>query len=828
MPLAHDARYALRQLRKKPGFTVVVLTTLGLCIGANTAIYSVLDAVMFRALPYPEPERLAMVVTANTDHGREDTDFSQTGALFEAVRDGAPGLNSAAYASPSGANFIGPGPSVRRPAYVQQQRVSAGYFAVLGVPPLIGREFSRKEDVPDGPPLAVLSYEFWQRTLRGDKSIVGNTIKLRGDLYTVIGILPRGFRGPSEPSISDAGRIPIDLWTPLQPSTHGEGSGSNYGVVARLKPGVSWPEATGQLQALSHALVQMPGFPRDAPEFEERIVPLQSGLTRDVRTQLYLTWAAVLAVLLIGCVNVAGLLLARSAARAPEIATRLALGGSRAAIVRQLLVESVVLGLGGCGAGLLIGAFAVDWLKGLGAVNFEIAQPIELDWRVMAAMFGIALLTSILFGLFPAIQTSRLDIRSILMEAGRGMAGGRRNWPRYVLVAGEVALSLVLLIGAGLLVRTLTYFHSLSPGFDTRNLIVAESSLLDARYQKRDDIVDLFHRGLERIRAIPGVKLAAATLTLPYERPLNDGYKQIDGFTGEPARGSMSEMVYVTPGYFETLSMPLMQGRTFRESDTAQSSKVAVVSQSFARAAYRNGGVAIGSRLRIENNEYEIVGVVGDVEQHSGLGPNRGPISLEPTVYLPMAQTSSGFLYIIHRWHAPKWVVRTSASAARMQPKIQEAIAGADPELPISFKAMNEISGAFLQEQRYMAALFSMLAALALALAAIGLYGLISNLVAQRTYEIGIRMALGASARQTIAGVMKPGVILALIGIGAGAVLARATVRLLDSLIWGIQPTDPVTFAVTAAVLLGVAAVASLVPAMRILRLDAARTLRNQ
>jgi predicted permease len=817
MPLAADARYAVRQLRRNPGFTFVVLATLCLCIGANTAIYSVLDAVVLRPLPYPEPDRLAMVVTANLRQGGEETDFSQTGALFEAVRDGAPGLESAAYASQTGVNFIGPGLAVRRPAYVQQQRVSAGFFRVLGVSPLIGREFSRKEDVPDGPPIAVLSYEFWQRALRGDRGIAGNTIKLRGTLYTVIGILPRGFRGPSEPSLADPTRLPVDLWTPLQPSPTGEGSGSNYGVVARLKPGVSWPEATGQLQALSHGLMQMPGFPHDSDsaEFEERIVPLQSALTRDVRGGLYVTWAAVLAVLLIGCVNVAGLLLARSPARSREIATRLALGGSRAAIVRQLLIESLVLALGGCAAGLLPGAFAVDWLKGLGAVNFEIVQPIELDWRVMAAMFGIALLTSLVFGLFPAIQTSRMDIRSVLMEAGRGVAGGSRNWPRYVLVAGEVALSLVLLIGAGLLVRTLTYFYGLSPGFDTRNLVVAESSLLDARYEKRDSIVALFHRGLEGIRAIPGVKSAAAALTLPYERPLNDGYKQLDGFTGEPPRGGMSEMVYVTPGYFETLLMPLLQGRTFRESDTPQSNKVAVVSQTFARTVFGRAGAALGHRLRIENNDCEIIGVVGDVEQHSGLGGRQGPISVDPTVYLLMAQSPNGFLYVVHRWFSPKWVVRTSASPARVEPKIQEAIAAVDPELPISrFKTMDELSGVFLQEQRYMAALFSMMAALALALAAIGLYGLISSMIAQRTYELGIRIALGATARQ--------------IGIAAGAALARATVRLLESMIWGIRPTDPFTFCCTAGVLLAVAAVASLVPALRILWLDPARTLHNQ
>jgi predicted permease len=825
MGLANDLRFAVRQLRNQPALTAVVVATLGLCIGANTAIYSVLDAVLLRPLPYPEPDRLALVITANPLHDGGDPMDSQTGSLFKDVRSTAIGLDTAASAGQGGVNFVDNGHA----SFVQQQRVSAGYFRVLGIAPWMGREFTPAEDVPNGPPLAILSYEFWQRVVHGDQGIVGRTIKLRGEPYRVIGVMPRGFRSPSQSSVSDPLKPPVDLWTPLRPTIDGEGAGTNYHVIARLKPGVSWPEASGQLQELSRELMQMPNFPKDRPIFEERIVPLQSGLTHDVRRELYVTWAAVLVVLLIGCVNIAGLLMARAPARAREIATRLALGGGRSVIVRQLLIESLILSLGGCGAGLLIGGFAVDWFKRLGAANFEVAQLIQLDLRVMAVMFVVAMATSVMFGLVPAIQISRLDIRSVLVESGRGIASGRGRRLRNVLVAAEVALSLILLVAAGLLIRTMGYFHGLKAGFDMRNLIVAESSLLDARYSDRDSITRLYDAALARIRAIPGVKSAAVTLSLPYERPLNDGYQQLDGFTGPPPEKQMTEMVYVTPGYFETLGIPLLRGRVFRESDTHENARVAIVSESFARRVFNGVDAALGRHIAIHNVSCEIAGVAGDVQQHSGLEMASRPLSVEPTVYAPVAQSSPGFLYFVHRWYSPKWVVRTNSTPARIEPKIQAEVAAVAAELPVSgFRTMDEIEGVYLRQQRYTTALFSMMAALGLALAAIGLYGLISNAIAQRMHELGIRMALGATAGQIVASTMRPGVLLALGGIAAGAVLARAAARLLDSMLWGVQPGDPVTFLTTAAALLVVAVAASLVPCLRILRLDPARTLHTE
>jgi predicted permease len=809
--LRNDLRFSLRQLGKTPVFTAIVLATLGLCIGVNTAIYSVLDAVLLRPLPYPGAERLGLMVTAaRGKNGAEYINDSQNGAMFEAVRDHVPPLEAAAWSGTSGVNFAGEG----RLEFVQQQRVSAGYFHVLGVPPQYGREFERAEDVAGGPPLVVLSHAFWQRVYHGDRAALGRAINLRGEPYTIIGIMPESFRATS----------PVDVWTPLRPSRTGEGGGSNYGVVARIREGTTWAAVSDQLKALSASLKSAPGFNEYGTEFEERIVPLQQGLTADSRRQLLLTWGAVLIVLVIGCVNIAGLMLARSGARQREIATRMALGGSRAAIVRQLLTESVLLALGGCAVGVALGVKALGWLKDLGAEDLALWHPIAIDGRVLAAMLAVSLATSVLFGLAPALQTSRVDLRAVLVEGGRGVAGGRRRWWRNALVACEVALSLVLLVSAGLLVRTLGYLNGLNPGFDDRGVITAQASLQDARYRTSAAVNRLYTQTLDRIRAIPGVQSAGVALTLPYERPLNSGFRTIDG--SDTGRHGI-EIVYVTPGYFETLRMPLRRGRAVRDSDTADAAQVAIVSESFARKYYA-GREALGGHLNMGGNEVrEIVGVAGDVQQHSGLG-NFGPLSIEPTIYIPAAQTSDGFVRLIHTWFSPKWAIRT-ASGAGIEGPVQAAIAAVDPQLPIArFRTMDDLRGRMTREQRYNATLFSAIAGLALLLAALGLSGLIAQSVSQRTHELGVRMALGASAGQAMLTTMKPGLLLAGAGVVAGYGLSRVAVRLLEHSLWGVKPTDGVTFAGAAGILVAVAAVAALLPSIRILRIDPAKTLRDE
>ena len=808
MPLWNEFRFALRQLRKTPTFTAIVLGTLALCIGANTAIYSVLDAVLVRPLPYPDPDRLALVTTEFRRNGAEELDTSQTGAQFEGVRDGAHNLDVAAYSGVNGVNFATRGHA----EYAQQQRVSAGFFHVLGVAPRFGREFTRAEDVAGGPALAILSDSLWRRVFDGNPAVVGQAINLRGAPYTIVGIMPPGFRVEE----------PVDVWTPLRPSRTGEGGGSNYDVIARPKLGVPWVVASEELKALSPSVAAF-NLPRGATA-EERLIPLRRGITYDQRPELMLTWAAVLAVLLIGCVNIAGLLTARARARSRETATRRALGASRGAIVRGLLIESLLLALGGCAAGLVLGFFALDGLRRMGADSFALWHPIALDARVFLAMLGIALATSVTFGLAPALQTSRIDIRAVLVEGGRGSSGSGRRWSRRALVITEVALSLVLLVSAALLVKTLRYLDGLNPGFDAHNVIAARVSLQDARYRTSEAVNRLYTESLDQIRGIPGVQSAAVALTLPFERPLNDGFRLVEG--GD-ARMHGMELIYVTPGYFEALRIPVLGGREFQNSDTPRSRDVAVVSQSFARR-YFAAGEAIGRHLKTGQTVLEIVGVCGDVQQHSGLGPS-GPLSFSPTVYVPVAQTSDAILQLVHTWFSPKWVVRASGARGNIETRIRSAVAKADPLLPIAgFDTAGDLQARSTSSQRYHAWLFSMLAGLGVFLAAVGLYGLMSQTIAQRTKELGIRLALGCRPRRLMLGVLGSGVGLAAAGSAAGLVLAVGAVRLVRTLLWGVRAVDPPAFAFSAVLLLLVALAATLAPAARVLSLDPAQTLRDE
>ena len=816
MPFWNDVRFALRQLRKSPGFTVVVLATLGLTIGANTAVYSVLNAVLFRTVPYPQPERLALVAATYTSNGHTDQDV-QTGGQFQMLRDHVTAFDVAAYSREGGANFA----AGNRPEYIQQQRVSADFFHVLGVDPQYGREFSRAEDVPGGPALAVLSHSFWQRTFHGDHEAIGRAIMLRGEPYTVVGVMPQTFRPAA----------PVDVWTPLRPSPQGEGGGSNYGVIARLRPGVPSAEVEVQLRAVSKA-IQAAGYLDGPPNsvFAERLIPYQIGMTGElredgpVRTELLLTWGAVLTVLLIGCVNIGGLLLARSRRRGAEIATRMAVGGSRGRIVRQLVTESLVLALAGCAVGLAAGSFALDGLKRLGASEFELWNPIALDWRVLLAMVVLAVATAVVFGLAPAVVASRIDIRSVLVEGGRGMAGGRGHWARAALVVGEVALSLTLLVSAGLLVRSLSYLRGLNPGFDSRNVIAAEASLQDKRYESAEAVNRLFQSTLDGIRRLPGVESAAVALTLPYERPLNNGFRTLDG---QDRESHMAEWVYTTPGYFAAMRIPILRGREFQNNDTAANSRVLVVSQSFAARYF--GGDAIGRHIACGRASCEVVGVAGDVVQHSGLTAEQGPISVEPTVYLPAGQTNDGFIKMVHTWFSPKWVIRTRGPVRGIERRVQSAVAAVDPLLPIArFRTVEELRGRYTSDERYLALLFSVLAGLSVLLAAIGLYGMIGNAIAERQHEIGLRLALGATAERATLEAIRPGIVMGLAGVALGGCLSVFAVRLLKSLIWGVRPADPWNFAATAAILLAVTVLASLAPALRVLRMDPARTLRSE
>jgi predicted permease len=815
MTLWNNFRYAARQLGKTPAFTLTILATLGLCIGANTAIYSVVDAVFFRPLPYPGPDRLVMIARVYQHNGASGNDTGQTGSVWELARDHASFLDSAVYGGSGGVNLFAAG----RVEYVQQQRVSANFFSVLGVHPLMGREFTRQEDVPGGPPLAILSYRIWQRLFQGDPSIIGRTTDLRGEPYTVIGIMPRQFR-------TDA---PADLWTPLQPSTSGEGSGTNYAIIARLKPGVTFAQVNGQLNSTMHPVIEQMHLPRGV-SLEMKAVPMQVGRTVDLRSKIGLMWGAVGLVLVIGCINIAGILLARSATRSREIATRMALGAGRSAVIGQLLAEALLLAAGGGLIGLVVGQLATHGLIRLSSGQFEIWNPVQLDFRVMAVMLAISLATSVLFGLFPALEATSIDLRSALAEGGRSGAGSRRQWKRQALVFAEVALGVVLVIGAGLLIRTLAHLMNLNPGFNPDHVITASLSLQDARYRTTAAGARLFRESLARIRELPGVESAAVILNLPYQQALN---LNVQSISGQPVTrdGGLTNFIYGTPEMFATLQMPLLQGRVFQDSDRPNSFKVAVVNQAFVKHYLSAGRDPLGSQVQMimGAGTYQIVGIVADVPQQQGWGAEYGPIAALPQMYVPADQLPDDVFQLIHTFSSPSWIVRTRGDVHGLPDAMRGALQAVDPRLPFSaFHSMSDVRGQSLNEQRYQATLFSALAGLAILLAALGVYGLIAQSVAQRTREMGIRMALGATVSDVIRTAAAPGILLSVAGIAGGLLLALFATRLLKSLIWGVTPTDPVTFFSVAVLLILVAALASALPALRLTRLDPAQTLRNE
>jgi predicted permease len=809
---ARNLRYAARVLRKSPTFTIAAVATLALCIGANTAIFSVVDAVLLRPLPYPQPDRLAAVARHYRYKGAEGDAMGETGRIWEAVRDSAAYLDSAVFSDGSmGVNFVAGG----RVEYLRQQRISAGFFRVLGIVPLMGREFTRSEDVAGGPPVTVLSYALWKRAFGEDPHVLGRSVTLRGEPYTIVGVLPANFQSST----------PADLWTPLRPSRNGEGGGWNYAIVARLRPGVTWAQADPQVEAVGAPIFHENG---EQTSVRLHLIPFQRGLTDDLRRPLLILWAAVGLVLLIGCVNIAGLLLARAAGRSRELATRMALGCGRTALVRQLLAESILLGLCGGAAGAALGWLGVKALKLLAQDTLHVWQIVELDGRVLAATACASLLAGILFGLYPALAASRFEVHAALAEAGRGVAGARNPWPRRLLVAGEVALGVVLLVGAGLLIRTFAHLRGLNPGFDPRGVITASLSLQDARYATSRRVNRLFDQSLARMRELPGVESAAVVLTLPYQFALNSPFRRLDG-PHVDTEYQITNMFYSTPDFFRVLRIPLLRGRLFSDNDNRDTAQVAIVSEAFVRM-YLRGDDPLGRHLDFGGGDHrEVIGVVGDIQQKSGWGEEFGPVAPMPAVYIPAAQTDDRFLQLVHTWFAPNWIVRASGPPEGIIAGMQRAVQAADPQLPFAgFHSMEDVRYRAFAQERFQAALLGSLAGLALLLSAVGIYGLIANSVAERTRELGIRLAMGATVAQAMRAVALPGVALAAAGVGAGCMLAAFASRLLRHLVWGVRPGDPLTFGAVGLVLLGVAALASLLPALRVLRLNPAETRRQE
>jgi predicted permease len=805
--LVRDARFGWRGLRKAPGFTVTAAATLAIAIGVNTAVFSVVDAMLLKPLPFPDADRLAIVASTRAADGAAIEDRAQTGATWEALRDHARLVDVAAYSTwTSGANIVAAGTV----SHVRQQRVGAGLFDVLGVRPIVGRTFDADEDRPGGPAAVVLSHALWQQLYDGSPGAVGAVLELKGEHATIVGIMPPGFRTGER----------ADIWTPLRPTTTGEGAGENYTIVARLRDGAEPAAAGAEVHAIAGE-ADARARP-ETPSAVFRLQPMQRALAADVRLPLLIVWAAVWVVLLITCVNLAGLLLARTSGRSRELATRMALGSGRGAVIRQILAESLVLAALGGILGLIAGTVLLDLARTSVPELLDLWRPVTLDGRAVVAAALFALAASALFGTVPAWHASRLDPRTAL--AGSRTVSTRRGWTRRALVVTQVALSVLLLVLAGLLARTFTHLRGLDPGFTSRGLITATLSLDDARYRDAAVVQRMFGETLDLLGRAPGIEAAAVSLGLPYERLLNLGFQHATGpHAGERRNTSAS---YVSPGFFDAMGIPLRAGRPFTSADTARSQPVAIVSEAFARQ-YFGGEPALGHRIGMAGGEREIVGVVGNVQVRPGWG-NHGPLAAMPTAYIPISQASDGMMRLVHTWFAPAFVVRTGESPERAGAAIRRALDAADPMLPIArIRAMDTVRAESLEIQRLLLQLVGGLALTAVLLAGIGIHGLIATSVVERARETAIRLALGATNRGALRSLAAPGLTLTLIGVALGGVASLAASPVLRSLVWGVSPSDPLTLAAAGLGVVLVALVASVLPALRILRLDPAEVLRS-
>ena len=801
--ILRDLKYAVFSLRKAPVFTVTVLLSLALGIGANSAIFSVVNAVLLKPLPYPQSERLVLVTRRYPTYEGQYLDARR---VF-AVADNATSFEALATIGPvTGFNLVtGDGAE-----YVRALSISHEYIRVLGVAPSDGRAFVPEEDRPSPADVAIVSHDLWRRLLNADPAAVGSSVTLSDVPYTVVGIMPQDFRS-----------IPtVDLWIPLGLSQSQSGS-FNFLAIGRLADGIDVSQADEEMAVIAN------GLRANRPDALGRNESLgvrvyEKVVAQNVRPALLVLVGAVGVVLLIACANTANLLVARAVSRGREMAIRTALGAGRGRILRQLLTESLLLSSVGGLAGLII---AWGTAPALLAMSPAAAgwREVHLDGNVVVVTLVISLVTGLLFGLAPVLTLRRTQLASQLRDDGaRTTQTAGASWLRQMLVTAEVALSVVLLVGAGLLVQTFNNLRSVDFGFDPENVLTAQMSLNGARYRKPEAVVALYRRGLDRIEQMPDVESAAVVSGLPVERGLNVVVDIPDG----PARvdNALTDFRYVTPGYFSTMRIPLVLGRAFEDSDEPNAPAVAIVNREFARRMVSDGQ-PLGRHVQLFSRGalYEIVGVVGDVQER-GLG--RGGL---PVVYVPVTQVDENVLSTAHYFFQTSWVARTRSSAVGVAEQIREEIRTIDPQQPFSsFRPMNAVVSEALAAPRFHMVLLSLFSALALVLAVAGIYGVTTYTVTARIREIGIRIAIGASARRIVVTVLGQGLVLTVVGIAIGVVGAVVLTRLLNSLVFGVSTTDLGTFVAVSGGLLVAAITASSIPALRAARVDPVQTLRTE
>ncbi len=816
--LSQDLRYGYRVLRKSPGFVVIAVLALALGTGTNTAIFSLVNAILLRPISYENPDRLLMVWEKSVKRGFGQiptsylnfSDLRTENKVFEdlgAFTDASFNLTGAA-----------------EPEKVTGVRVTASLLSMLGRQPLKGRLFLSGEDQSQAPKTLILSHHLWERSFGSDGNLVGQTVALNGESYTVIGIMPPDFKFPPTFSATVASSqytMPrADLWVPLtREDVPLPRETRTLYMIGRLKPDATATAAQADMNVIAGRLQKE--YAAINADIEVDVIPLREQVTGNIRPALLVLFGAVGCVLLIACANVANLLLAKASGRQKEVAIRIALGATRLRIVQQLLTESLLLSLAGGLLGSIIGILAVRQLIAFTPPSVPRPDHIGIDAPVLLFTLLLSLLTSFIFGLVPALQASKSDLNETLKEGGRGNSGGaRQNRVRSLLVIAEVALALVLLIGAGLMIKSFVRLQNVNPGFNPENLITLELQLPVNKYGEKDRQAAFQKQAVDRLTGLPGVESAGAVNYLPFSgTEFNSGVS----IEGQPPVANANERPRaffrnISPNYFQAMGIPLRQGRPFAESDTKDAPAVVIINEAAARRFYSNEN-PLGRRFKqgraeSQNPWVTVVGIVGGVS-HTALG-----VASQPEVYLPFQQNPDASITL---------VARTKSDPRGVAASIRREVSAVDKELPVSnLKFMDEIVAGSVSQPRVYALLLGIFAGLALVLAAIGIYGVISYSVTQRTHEIGIRMALGAQSRDVLALVIKQGMALALVGIFLGLLVSLALTRVLASQLYGISSTDPMTFTAISLLLMFVAIIACSIPALRAAKLDPMIALRYE
>jgi putative ABC transport system permease protein len=804
-----DLRFAARVLAKDRAVTLVAVLTLTLGIGANTALFSVVKAVLLSALPYPQADRLVSVATGVPGDGRiQNVDFATTFDFRERSRSFD---HVVLYRGWSRTNV-----GESEPELIRGQKIGHDFFDMLGVKMLHGRSFRKQEDAPDRDRVLVLSHSLWLRRFGGDPGVVNRTVQLNGASYEVAGVLPPGFR----PVRAYADSPAPEMYAPLGYAL-GQGNAcrgcQHLQAIARLKPGVSVAQAQAELDILTRAIVAEHPTEYD-PRMAVLVQPLAQRIVGGTEAPLWILFGAVGFVLLIACANVANLLLARAASRGREMALRTALGATRSRLVGQLLVESLLIALVGGGLGVLLAAWGTTLLVAVGPREIPRLEEVGIDWSVLAFGLAVTLGTGVLFGLVPALRASRVEPSAALKEGGRALDSGARHGLRSALVASELALAFVLVVGTALLGKSFLRLVQVDPGFDPRGVLTTSVYLWGERYQKAEAEVAFYRQVMDELRARPGVEAVGMVSTVPFDGFDQRGFHVQDRPLANPSEAPSVDHYSITPDYFKVMRVPLKRGRLFTDADDARAPRVALVSESTARLIFP-GEDPIGRHVQFGGRDEKepwatIVGVVGDVQQY-GLDHAATPQS-----YAPQAQDVS-FGYSLF--------VRTARAAASVGPELRAIFRTLDKTQPVQpLVPLESYLRASLAERRFTLVLLAGMGALGLLMAAVGAYGVVSYVVSLRTREVGIRMALGARSRDLVAMVMRQGLWLAAAGLLVGYAASLALTRFLARLLFGVHPMDPASSAAVAALLTAVVLVATWLPARRATRVDPLVALRDE